>query len=106
MKKRPVLRDLLNWLVQIASEWDKLGDRLKVKNGKIKSLRKDVGLDDQGRLREVFVVWKSSMCSPYTFENLLNCLEEMEELDCVGEIKEKLQDPEVQKRYRNTPDFK
>ena len=105
MKKQPELRDLLNWLGQVASDWDKLGDRLKVKDGKIKIFRKDRGLDDEGRLREVLVIWQRSMCSPYTFENLLNCLEEMDELDCVREIKEKLQDPKVQERYRNTPDY-
>ena len=105
MKKQPVLPDLLNWLGQTASDWEKLGKQLKVEDAQIKSFRKNVGFDDQDRLSEVFVIWKNSMCSPYTFENLLNCLEEMKELARVREIKEKLQDPEVQERYRNTPDY-
>ena len=106
MKKQPVLRDLLNWLRKVASDWNKLGKQLKVEDGSLKSFSRDRGLDDQDRLSEVFDVWKSSMCSPYTFENLLSCLEDMGKIACVREIKEKLQDPEVQERYRNTPDFK
>ena len=106
MKKQPELSDLSNWLRPIASDWNKLGKQLKVDDGSLRSFRRDVGLDDQDRLSEVFDVWKSSMCSPYTFENLLSCLKKMDKMTYVREIKEKLQDPKVQERYRNTTDFK
>ena len=102
MKKKPELKDLMNWLNEIRSDWSKLAVQLEVKGGTIKELAKNGGLDDKDRLHNVLDEWERTMCSPYTFENLLTCLEEesVGEGKCAETVREQLRKPEVQARYR------
>ena len=105
MKKEPQHADLSNWLKKIQADWDKLGSQLKVQVYKMNNFKKDVGLDNGGRLSAVLEEWRKSLCSPHTFENLLSCLEKMDEKDFAKHIREQLQELEVQERYRSTPDY-
>ena len=106
MKKSPNLRDIANWLSDRAAVWRKIGVSLNVKGGMLDSIQHNVTFSDANRLTEVFEEWRRTVCSPHTFEHLIKCLEDINEVDAAKTIKEKFKDPQVIAEYSNKPDYK
>ena len=104
MKKRPILRHIVNWLSNRAVEWRRIGESLGVDGGTLTTLDRNRGLSDVNRLSDVFNTWERTVCSPHTFKHLISCLESIGENDAAKTIKEKLK--EVKAEYSTVPDYK
>lgn len=104
MKKEPELDDLMKWLSDLTYQWYELGSRLKVKHGALKSIEK-MPCSSNEKLIEVLTKWRVSVTSPYTLENLVHCLEDMEEVLCANKIKKDLKKHEVYNKYNSRQDF-
>ena len=92
------MHHLMNWLVILQPNWREVGQSLKVKEYKLESLGLQI-VDDAVRLSKVFNEWENSLCSPYTFEQLISSLKERGYERAIKKIKEKLQDKKVRKEY-------
>ena len=92
------MHHLMNWLVILQPNWRQVGESLKVEDYQLESLRLQI-VHDAVRLSTVFNEWKNSMCSPYTFEQLISSLEERGYERAIKKVKEKLQDKKVRKEY-------
>ena len=92
------MHHLMSWLKTLQPEWYEVGQSLKVEDYKLKTIDLQRATDAV-RLSTVFNEWKNSMCSPYTFEQLISSLEESGYRRAIKEVKEKLQDREVRKEY-------
>ena len=92
------MHHLLSWLKTLQPEWYEVGQSLKVEDYKLKTIDLQRATDAV-RLLKVFNNWKDSLCSPYTFEQLISSLKEGGYERAIKEVKEKLQDREVRKEY-------
>ena len=82
----PTMKRLLKVLKPISKRWEVLGMSLEVNTEVIS------GSDDMICLGKVLTQWKTSGCSPYTWRNILEVIEDvLDEKDLVHEIEEKLQ---------------
>ena len=88
----------MSWLVTLQPNWREVGQILKVAEYKLESFDLQ-RVSDAVRLSKVFDEWRSSMCSPYTFEQLISSLKQRGYNDAVETVKEKLQDKEVRREY-------
>ena len=91
----------MNWLSGMQNEWRQLGEQLGISNTALEVIQNDLGRPKPiGKLSEVISKWKRSACSPYTFENLLECLKKMDEAkECIKLVEKNLRDPDIVKEY-------
>ena len=92
------MNHLVSWLETLQPVWRDVGQSLEVKEHKLESFDQQ-RVTDAVRLSKVFNEWKNSMCSPYTFEQLISSLEEKGYKRAIKKVKEKLQDKKVRKEY-------
>ena len=93
----------MNWLNDIQIEWRQLGEQLNVSTTALDVIQNNLGRPTPiGKLSEVISKWKRSASSPYTFENLLECLKTMpldEAKECTKIVEKNLRDPNIVKEY-------
>ena len=92
------MHHLVNWLVTLEPKWHELGVSLKVAEYKLESFNLQ-RVSDAVRLSNTFDEWKRSMCSSYTFEQLISSLKQRGYNDAIKTVEEKLQDKEVRREY-------
>lgn len=81
----PTMKQLLKVLKPISKRWEVLGMSLEVNTEVIS------GSDDMICLGKVLMQWKTSGCSPYTWRNIIEAIEDvLEEKDLVHEIKKEI----------------
>ena len=102
LMKEPRLSDIQECLSGMASKWRELGTCLQVESGKLESLSHDVSMSDTTKLMDVVNEWDNSRCSPYIFEKLIECLNQIGK-KFTGMIKQMLE----RKRpyYSSKPDY-
>lgn len=87
------------------NDWKILGNQLKIPVYELQSIER-TNQRQMERLIDVFAKWKNSGCSPYTFQNLLDCLKSMGQNDnspSVRAIYENLKEHRAE--YENEPDY-
>lgn len=84
LKKQPETRHLTNWLNDMKNKWQDLGRQLGVSHIDIQTI--EIHTRPSNQLSELFDIWRRRACSPYTFENLLKCLDTLEEKDCYERV--------------------
>ena len=89
---------LTTWLVTLEPKWRELGLSLKVKDYKLDSFSQE-NISNAVRLSKTFVEWRRTTCSPYTFEQLINSLEQREYEDAIKTVKKNLQEKQVRREY-------
>ena len=88
LDRAPPMIQLVKFLKPVAPNWQLIGMCLRVKVEKIPLL----GRDDVTRLVSVLDQWERSRCSPYTWRNILDVIEDvLEENNVADEIKTFLQ---------------
>ena len=98
LKKKPELHHLMSWLVTLQPNWRQVGQSLKVAEHQLESFDQQRG-SNAIRLSNTFDEWRRSMCSPYTFEQLISSLKQRGYNEAIETVKEKLQDREVRRDY-------
>ena len=98
MKKEPKLHHLVNWLVTLEPKWRELGQSLQVAEHKLETIDQQ-RVSNAVRLSNTFDEWRRTLCSPYTFEQLISSLEQRSYNDEIKTVKKKLRDPEVRREY-------
>ena len=101
--KEPILSDIQECLIGMASKWRDLGTCLGVKSGKLESLAHDVSMSDTTRLTEVANEWDNSRCSPHTFEKLISCLKTLGKINYIETIMRMLE--RKRSYYSKQPDY-
>ena len=98
LKRKPELYHLTSWLVTLQPNWREVGESLKVEDYKLDSFH-NLRVSDADRLSKTFSEWRRTLCSPYTFEQLISSLKQRNYNDAIEKVKEKLQDQEVRQEY-------
>ena len=65
LNKKPILKDLAVWLVDVEPKWPKLEELLGVSGGKRESLER-LHVSDGERLSKVLDMWRGGITSDYT----------------------------------------
>ena len=71
----PEIFDICNCLTDYKYKWMSIGEGLRVGDGDLESIRRDIGLDDGERLAKMLRIWRGSKRSPFTWRNISNVLE-------------------------------
>ena len=98
MKKEPKLHHLVNWLVTLEPKWRELGQSLQVAEYKLETIDQQ-RVSNAVRLSNTFDEWRRSLCSPYTFEQLISSLKQRGYNNAIKTVEEKLQEKEVRREY-------
>ena len=86
LKKSPNSSDVMYFIKCHSARWDEFGSELRVPYDTRESLRRDVTLDDRGRLERVVMKWIQSQCSPVVWQNVIDTLLSMELKITAGEV--------------------
>ena len=78
-----------------SSRWDEFASGLRVPFDTRESLRRNIALEDGGRMERVVVKWIESQCSPVTWENIVHTLVSMELKTTAGKVQDYLKRQQV-----------
>ena len=101
LQKVPDKHDLLNLLVDIDYEWEKIGISLGIPESVLDHLSQS-NEDDTTNLCEVLTHWMDTMPSPVTWENIIRSLEGpiVQHPSTAHKIRNYLTKPEVYSEYQ------
>ena len=97
--KGPKKHHLQSWLSSIAVEWKELGTSLKVDSGTLASYTR-TQISDVNKLMDVLNNWRTSQCSPFTFEQLITSLCDINKFDVADLVIKKLDTEDVLHEYK------
>ena len=92
------MHHLVNWLVTLEPKWRELGQSLQVAEYKLETIDQQ-RVSNAVRLSNTFDEWRRSLCSPYTFEQLISSLKQRGYNNAIKTVEEKLQEKEVRREY-------
>ena len=95
LKKSPNSADVFDLIKCHSSRWDEFASGLRVPFDTRESLRRNIALEDGGRLERVVVKWIESQCSPVTWENIIDTLVSMDLKRTAGEVQDYLKHQQV-----------
>ena len=103
LKKSPYNSDVMYFIKCHSARWDEFGSELRVPCDTRESLRRDVTLDDKGRLERVLMKWIQSQCSPVTWQNVIDTLLSMELKTTAGEVHDWLKHQQMINKSQSKP---
>ena len=89
-----------------SARWDEFGSELRVPYDTRESLRRDLTLDDRGRLERVVMKWIQSPCFPVTWQNVIDTLLSMELKTTAGEVHDWLKHQQMINKSLSKPILK
>ena len=99
LNKEPKLYHLTNWLSSVKADWREIGLSLHVKDSELETFYRDRGLSDANRLSKTLYEWKRTLCSPYTFRQLIRSLGEKNHEEAIETVELNLQDEKIRREY-------
>ena len=88
----------------MSASWDEIGSALEVSFNFRNNLRRDVGVNNDGRLEAVLNNWISEQTSTVTWEKILDVLFEIER-NSAQRVTRFLRTQRIYDKYINTDDF-